>query len=47
MEQVELLNTVVGIGFFFLFEKVTFEQSHKGGKGVSSAGTRKPFEAEG
>ena len=49
MEQVEILNRVVRIlpYFFFLFEKVTFEQSHKGGKEVSNAGTWETMEAEG
>lgn len=40
MGLVEILNTVVRISFrvFFFFEKVTFEKSHKRGKGVINAG---------
>lgn len=42
MGLVENLDTVVRISFqfffFFFFEKVTFEKSHKRGKGVINAG---------
>lgn len=39
VEHFEILNMAVRIDFFsFLFEKVTFKQSHEGGKGVSNAG---------
>ena len=41
MGLVEILNTVVRISFrffFFFFEKVKFEKSHRRGKGVINAG---------
>lgn len=49
--QFEILNTVVRISFLFtfsfLFEKVMFEKSHKGGKGMINEGIWKMSWTEG